>query len=41
MIVTYPDHTIRNIPDLIKAAKARSEPIARAACRAPERRSIC
>ena len=27
MIVTYPDHTIRNIPDLIKTAKARSEPI--------------
>jgi tripartite-type tricarboxylate transporter receptor subunit TctC len=27
MIVTYPDHTIRNIPDLIKAAKSRPEPL--------------
>ena len=27
VIVTYPEHTIRNIPDLIKAAKARSEPL--------------
>jgi tripartite-type tricarboxylate transporter receptor subunit TctC len=27
VIVTYPDHTIRNIPDLIKAAKERKEPI--------------
>ncbi len=27
MIVTYPDHTIRNIPDLIKTAKSRSEPL--------------
>src|ERR1700754_1481170 len=27
VIVTYPDHPIRNIPDLIKAAKTRSEPI--------------
>lgn len=27
VIVTHPEHTIRNIPDLIKAAKERSEPI--------------
>ena len=27
MMVTYPDHTIRTIPDLIKAAKERAEPI--------------
>ncbi len=27
MIVTYPDHTIRNIPDMIKTAKSRSEPL--------------
>ena len=27
MIVTYPDHTIRNIPDLIKTAKSRAEPL--------------
>lgn len=27
VIVTYPDHTIRNIPDVIKAAKTRSEPL--------------
>jgi tripartite-type tricarboxylate transporter receptor subunit TctC len=27
VMVTYPDHTIRNIPDLIKTAKQRSEPI--------------
>src|SRR5229473_1692080 len=25
MMVTYPDHTIRTIPDLIKAAKQRAE----------------
>ena len=27
VIVTYPDHPIRNIPDLIKAAKERKEPL--------------
>lgn len=27
MIVTYPDHKIRNIPDLISTAKSRSEPL--------------
>jgi tripartite-type tricarboxylate transporter receptor subunit TctC len=27
VIVTYPDHPIRNIPDLIKTAKTRSEPL--------------
>lgn len=27
MIVTYPAHTIRNVPDMIKAAKARPEPL--------------
>ena len=27
LIVTYPDHTIRNIPDVIKTAKSRSEPL--------------
>jgi tripartite-type tricarboxylate transporter receptor subunit TctC len=27
VIVTYPDHTIRNIPDVIKAAKERKEPL--------------
>ena len=27
VMVTYPDHTIRNIPDLIKIAKTRAEPI--------------
>ncbi len=27
VIVTYPDHTIRTIPDLIKAAKERPEPL--------------
>jgi tripartite-type tricarboxylate transporter receptor subunit TctC len=27
VVVTHPDHAIRNIPDLIKAAKGRSEPI--------------
>jgi tripartite-type tricarboxylate transporter receptor subunit TctC len=27
VIVTYPDHTIRNIPDVIKAAKTRKEPL--------------
>jgi tripartite-type tricarboxylate transporter receptor subunit TctC len=27
VIVTYPEHPIRNIPDLIKTAKARPEPI--------------
>src|SRR5262249_12785404 len=27
VIVTYPDHTIRNMTDVIKTAKARSEPL--------------
>ena len=27
MMVTYPDHTIRTIPDLIKVAKTRAEPL--------------
>ena len=27
VMVTYPEHTIRNIPDLIKMAKTRAEPI--------------
>jgi tripartite-type tricarboxylate transporter receptor subunit TctC len=27
VIVTYADHTIRNIPDVIKTAKSRSEPL--------------
>jgi tripartite-type tricarboxylate transporter receptor subunit TctC len=27
VIVTHPEHTIRNIPDLIKLAKSRSEPL--------------
>jgi len=27
MIVTYPDHKIRNIPDLIATAKSRAEPL--------------
>ena len=27
LIVTYPDHTIRNIADVIKTAKSRSEPL--------------
>ena len=27
VIVTHPEHTIRNIPDLIKLAKSRAEPI--------------
>jgi tripartite-type tricarboxylate transporter receptor subunit TctC len=27
VVVTHPEHAIRNIPDLIKAAKGRSEPI--------------
>jgi tripartite-type tricarboxylate transporter receptor subunit TctC len=27
VIVTYPEHTIRNIPDLIKTAKSRAEPL--------------
>jgi tripartite-type tricarboxylate transporter receptor subunit TctC len=27
VVVTHPEHAIRNIPDLIKAAKERSEPI--------------
>ena len=27
MIVTYPEHPIRNVADLIKTAKARSEPL--------------
>ena len=27
VMVTYPDHTIRSIPDLIKTAKTRAEPI--------------
>ena len=27
VMVTYPDHPIRNIPDLIKAAKERKEPL--------------
>jgi tripartite-type tricarboxylate transporter receptor subunit TctC len=27
VMVTYPDHTIRNIPDLIKIAKERKEPL--------------
>ena len=27
VMVTYPEHTIRNMPDLIKAAKTRAEPL--------------
>jgi len=27
MVVTYPDHPIHNVPELIKAAKARNEPL--------------
>jgi len=27
VIVTYPDHTIRNMPDVIKAAKSRTTPL--------------
>ena len=39
VIVTYPEHPIRNMPDLIKAAKSRRRRCS-AACRARERRSI-
>ena len=39
-MVTYPDHTIRNIPDLIKAAKDALRSRFFGGVPAPERRSI-
>ena len=40
VIVTHAEHPIRNMPDLIKAAKAAPSRCS-AACRARERRSTC
>ena len=40
VVVTYPEHPIRTMPDLIKAARTRPRRCS-AACRARARRSIC